>query len=209
MFVFDKKRGKAMRARNTDVESKILEFVNAYIEKNSICPSYREISVGVGLSSTASIHNHVKRLEQEGKIDINGRRGVSTRRHRMSIQQVPVVGQVACGTPILAEENIEEYVPILKGELGTGEFFALRARGDSMIKAGIEDGELVFVRRQDTAEEGDIVVALIDDAATLKRFYKDKRRHKIILRPENDAYDDMEFDDIVIQGKAVKVLKNL
>ena len=78
-----------------------------------------------------------------------------------------------------------------------------------MIKAGIEDGELVFVRRQDTAEEGDIVVALIDDAATLKRFYKDKRRHKIILRPENDAYDDMEFDDIVIQGKAVKVLKNL
>lgn len=198
-----------MRARNTDVESKILEFVNAYIEKNSICPSYREISAGVGLSSTASIHNHVKRLEQEGKLDINGRRGVSTKRHRMSIQQVPVVGQIACGTPILAEENIEEYVPILKGELGTGDFFALRAHGDSMIKAGIDDGELVFVRRQDTAEEGDIVVALIDDAATLKRFYKDKRRHKIILRPENDAYDDMEFDDIVIQGKAVKVLKNL
>lgn len=198
-----------MRARNTDVESKILEFVNAYIEKNSICPSYREISAGVGLSSTASIHNHVKRLEQEGKLDINGRRGVSTQRHRMSVMQVPVVGQIACGAPLLAEENIEEYVPILKSELGTGEFFALRAHGDSMVNAGIEDGELVFVRRQDTAEEGDIVVALIDDEATLKRFYRDTRRHKIILRPENEAYADMEFDSVVIQGKAVKVLKNL
>lgn len=198
-----------MRPRNTDVEARILEFVNSYIEKNSICPSFREIAAGVGLSSTATIHNHIKRLEGEGKLDINGRRGVSTRRHRMSIQQVPVVGQIACGTPILAEENIEEYVPVLKGELGAGEFFALRAHGDSMVKAGIEDGELVFVRRQDTAEEGDIVVALIDDTATLKRFYKDTKRHKIILHPENDAYDDMEFDDIVIQGKAVKVLKDL
>lgn len=198
-----------MRARNTEVESKILEYVNVYIEKNSIYPSYREIAAGVGLSSTASIHRHIKRLEECGKLDVNGRRGVSTKRHKMSIQQVPVVGQIACGTPILAEENIEEYIPILKGELGTGEFFALRAHGDSMIKAGIDDGELVFVRRQDTAEEGDIVVALIDDTATLKRFYKDTKRHKIILRPENDAYDDMEFDDIVIQGKAVKVLKDL
>lgn len=164
---------------------------------------------GVGLSSTATIHNHIKRLESEGKLDINGRRGVSTQRHRMSVMQVPVVGQIACGAPLLAEENIEEYVPILKSELGTGEFFALRAHGDSMVNAGIEDGELVFVRRQDTAEEGDIVVALIDDEATLKRFYRDTRRHKIVLHPENEAYADMEFDSVVIQGKAVKVLKNL
>lgn len=198
-----------MRARNTGVEEKILAFVNAYIEQNCICPSYREIARGVGLSSTATIHNHIKRLESEGKLDINGRRGVSTQRHRMSVIQVPVVGQIACGAPLLAEENIEEYAPILKSELGTGEFFALRAHGDSMVNAGIEDGELVFVRRQDTAEEGDIVVALIDDEATLKRFYRDTRRHKIILRPENEAYADMEFDSVVIQGKAVKVLKNL
>lgn len=198
-----------MRAKTIEMDNSIFEFINKYIEQNNYYPSYREIAAGVGLSSTASIYNHIKRMERAGRLDVNGRRGVSTIKQRAAIKQVPVIGQIACGTPILAEENIEEYVPILQGELGTGEYFALRAHGDSMVNAGINDGELVFVRRQDTAEDGDIVVALIDDEATLKRFYLDKERHKIILHPENERYSDMVFDNVIIQGKAIKVLKSL
>lgn len=198
-----------MRGRRAEVENLIYEYVNAYIEKNKVYPSYREIASGTGFSSVAGVFPHIKRMEESGKLEVNGRRGVSTQRQRTGVTHIPVVGKVACGTPILAEENIEEYVPVLQSELGSGEFFALRASGDSMINAGIEDGELVFVRKQDTAEEGDIVVALIDDTATLKRYYRDTKRHKIILHPENESYDDMEFDNVVVQGKAVKVLKNL
>ena len=198
-----------MRLSRDELEERICLFVNSYVEQNRVYPSYREIAIGIGYSTGSSIFRHIKRMEGEGKLDVNGRRGVSTRAQRTSVARVPLVGSVACGLPILAEQNIEEYIPILQSELGNGEFFALRAHGDSMVNAGIEDGELVFVRKQDTAEDGDIVVALIDDEATLKYYFRDYKKHKIILRPANVAYNDMIFDEIVIQGKAVKVLKNL
>ena len=122
---------------------------------------------------------------------------------------MPIVGEVACGTPILAEENIECFVTFSRELLGSGKFFILRAKGESMINAGIEDGDLVIVRQQDTAEEGQIVVALIENEATLKRYYTDKKQNKIRLHPENDEMKDMFFDMISIQGVAVKILKDI
>lgn len=198
-----------MRLGRAETEARIYEYINSYISQNGVYPTFREIASGVGFSSVSSVFPYIKRMEESGKLDVNGHKGVSTKLQRGAIDRVPLVGSIACGTPIFAEENVEEYIPILRGELGAGEFFALRAKGDSMINAGIEDGELVFVRKQNTAEEGDIVVALIDDEATLKYYYKDRNRRKIILRPANDSYSDMLFDNVVIQGKAIKVLKNL
>jgi repressor LexA len=123
---------------------------------------------------------------------------------------IPLVGNVAAGAPILAEQNIESYLTISGDFLGTGTYFVLKAKGPSMIKVGIENGDYVVIRQQPSAEEGQIVVAMTEDGeCTLKRYYKDKRRKKIRLHPENDEMKDMFFDNIEIQGIAVKVIKNL
>ena len=129
------------------------------------------------------------------------------------VERIPLIGMVACGTPKSAQEELQTYIPVDKRLLGNGEFFALKANGESMIEAGISDGDIVFVRYQPTAEDGQVVVAIIDDAedggvtATLKRFYKDK--HKIRLHPENREMEDIIVDDAKIVGVAVKVLKNI
>ena len=125
------------------------------------------------------------------------------------ISHVPVVGTIACGAPILAEENIETYLTISSSLLPSGNYFCLRAKGDSMIKAGIYDGDFVIIRQQNQANEGDIVVALIDNEATLKRFFLDKGKKQVRLHPENDSMEDMFFDNIEIQGVAKKVIKDL
>ena len=122
---------------------------------------------------------------------------------------VPVLGEIACGIPKFAEENIEEYVRLPVALFGHGSFFILRAYGDSMIEAGIEDGDLVLIRQQNTAEEGQIVVALIDDEATLKRFYPEPEKRRIRLHPENAHMNDIFVEKCEIQGVAVKVLKDL
>ncbi|MCD8373168.1 MAG: transcriptional repressor LexA, partial [Clostridia bacterium] len=191
-----------MLGPRADIEKSIYDFVNSYIDENKVNPTFREISSAVGFKSISGISRHIKRMEADGRLIVNGKRGVCTDRQQIDTVNVPVIESIACGTPILAEENVEDYIPVLKGELGKGEFFALRAHGDSMIGAGINDGELVFVRKQETAEIGDIVVALIDDEATLKRYYRDEVNHKIILKPENDKYKDMMYDNVIIQGKA-------
>ena len=118
---------------------------------------------------------------------------------------VPILGEVACGIPKFAEESIEEYVRLPVALFGRGSFFILRAYGDSMIEAGIDDGDLVLIRQQDAAEEGQIVVALIDDEATLKRFYPEPENHRIRLHPENPHMADIFVDRCEIQGVAVKV----
>lgn len=198
-----------MYPRNREMEMAIFDYVNDYIEKNNSNPSYRVIAAAVGIRSSGTISRYVKRMEAEGLLYLNGRCGVSTKRQRMDLVSVPIVGSIACGLPNFAEEQIAEYVPILRNFLGSGEFFALYASGDSMTGAGIDDGDLVFVRKTNTAYDGDIVVALIEDSATLKRYYNDTERRCIVLHPENPKYKDMEFEDIVIQGVAVNVLKSL
>ena len=126
---------------------------------------------------------------------------------------VPILGTIACGLPLLAEENIEEYVPLPEALVGKGTFFILRASGSSMINAGINDGDLVIIRQQDDASAGQIVVALVDDeSATLKRYYP-RRNNRVELVPENDSFDvqtvDVSAHSLSIQGVAVKVIKNL
>ena len=126
------------------------------------------------------------------------------------LRQLPVVGDVACGTPILAEQNIESYFTMSGNILGSGDFFILRAKGDSMINVDIHDGDYVVIRQQDTAEDGQVVAALVNDGeCTLKRFYRDTKTKTYRLHPENDNMEDMIFDKVNIQGVAVMILRNL
>ena len=126
------------------------------------------------------------------------------------INIIPIVGEIACGSPILAEENIESYLTISGSFLGDGEYFALIAYGDSMINAGIDDGDYVVIRKQSFANEGQIVVAMVNGGdCTLKRYYLEREKKRIRLHPENDDMADMYFSNIAIQGVAVKVIKNI
>ena len=122
---------------------------------------------------------------------------------------VPVVGTIACGEPMLAEEHIERYIPVPIDSFGRGEYYFLKAKGDSMVDMGIFEGDMVLVRQQNTAAPGEVVVALIGDEATLKRFYPDPDRNRIRLHPENREMNDIFVDDCEIQGIAVKVIKDI
>ena len=127
-----------------------------------------------------------------------------------NVNELAIVGRIACGTPILAEENIESYLTISGDFLGAGEFFALRAKGNSMINAGIDDGDIVIIKKQSAADEGQIVVAMVEDGdCTLKRYFIDRRKKKIRLHPENDNMEDMFYDKVEIQGIAVKIIKDI
>jgi repressor LexA len=152
-------------------------------------------------------------MREHGMIDYAGARNIITKKKRISTTasiSVPLLGAVSCGIPKFAEGNIEEYVQLPVSLFGKGEFFLLRANGDSMIEAGIDHGDLVLVRCQNHAKSGQIVVALIgDDEATLKRFYPEPGKGIIRLHPENSKLDDIIVEDCVIQGVAVHVLKDL
>ena len=174
--------------------------------------SVREIADALQIS-VGCVAKYIAEMENR-KLLINngGSRGIMTvkmAKTNSSVCNLPVVGSIACGSPLLAEENIECYLPISNEFLGNGEFFILKANGESMIDAGICDGDYVIIRKQEDAEEGQIIVALIDDEATLKRYYLDKAKKKVRLHPENKKMEDMYFDSIVIQGVAVKVIKDI
>jgi len=151
-------------------------------------------------------------MTEKGMVENNGGwYGIRTKKISKILGElcrVPIVGEIACGTPMLAEENIESYLTISSSFLGQGTYFALKAHGNSMINANIKDGDFVIVRKQNTAEEGEIIVALIDDSATLKRFFKDEKKRKIRLHPENDEMQDMYFDKVEIQGVVKKIVKD-
>ncbi len=201
-----------MRSKNENTLKAILEYINEWYYANNDYPTLDQIAVGVQ-TSKATAYRYIEELIERGEIEKNSRFGnLVTKNIAKSLQKadcIPIVGEIACGSPILAEENIESYVTFSRELLGGGKFFILRAKGDSMINAGINDGDLVIVRQQETADEGQIVVALINDEATLKRYFRDKRRRKIRLHPENDEMEDMYFSSVSIQGVAVKILKDL
>ena len=158
-------------ARTTDKRERILEYITQFTRENGYSPSVREICEGVGLASTATVHYHLNALRQEGSINMDGKKNRTiSLPDRLPIGKIPVVGVVTAGVPILAVENIEGYLPWD----GDESCFALRVRGDSMINAGILSGDKVVVRPQKTAENGQIVVALLDDSATVKRFHREK-----------------------------------
>lgn len=201
-----------MRSKNENTLKAILEYINEWYYANNDYPTLDQIAVGVQ-TSKATAYRYIEELIERGEIEKNSRFGnLVTKNIAKSLQKadcIPIVGEIACGSPILAEENIESYVTFSRELLGGGKFFILRAKGDSMINAGINNGDLVIVRQQETADEGQIVVALINDEATLKRYFRDKRRRKIRLHPENDEMEDMYFSSVSIQGVAVKILKDL
>ena len=145
----------------------------------------------------------------DGIIEYSGYRTMTSTKTKMQAVRVPVLGTIACGIPKYAEENIEEYVRLPVALFGQGNFFILRAYGDSMVEAGIDDGDLVLIRQQNYADEGQIVVALIEDDATLKRFYPEPENRRIRLHPENSHMEDIYVPMCEIQGVAVKVLKDL
>lgn len=201
-----------MRSKSPERMQDIIAYIEETYAKCGAIPTMQNIADNLGMSKSG-VSKYVAEMRERGMLEQSGSfRNVKTaamRKHGGEIEYIPIVGSIACGTPMFAEENIETYIPFPKEVLGIGEYFVLRAYGDSMIGAGIEDGDLVIVRKQETAEEGQIVVALIESEATLKRLYYDEKRHKIRLRPENDAMEDMLFDEVAIQGVAVKVLKDL
>ncbi len=197
-----------MRSKNKALMSEIEQFVSAYTDGYGISPTMQEVADGVGVSK-ATVHRYISQLCENGILEVSGRRSMTATRTKIEAVRVPILGEVACGIPKFAEENIEEYVRLPVALFGRGNFFILRAYGDSMVEAGIDDGDLVLIRQQDTAEEGQIVVALIDDEATLKRFYPEPENHRIRLHPENSHMKDIYVDRCEIQGIAVKVLKEL
>ena len=190
------------------------EFIDNYTETYERSPSRREIAAGTGMSN-ANVSRYLSYMKQEGMIDYDGTRNIVTRKQEKAnadTVMLPVLGSIACGMPIFAEENVEQYIRLPSSWLGRGEHFLLRTEGDSMIGIGISDGDLVIVRKQDHAEEGQVIVALIDnESATLKRYYRDDEKRMIRLHPENESMDDIYIEEtkLRIQGVAIKLLKDI
>lgn len=193
-------------------QQEILDYIKEEILKRGYPPAVREICEAVNLKSTSSVHSHLETLEKNGYIrrDPTKPRAIeicddSFQMVRTEMVSIPVVGRVAAGEPILAEENIESYFPIPADVVPRGESFILKVKGDSMINAGIFSGDQIFVNACNTANNGDTVVALIDDSATVKTFYKEKEH--IRLQPENDSMDPIIVDDCQILGKVFGVFR--
>lgn len=197
-----------MRSKDKTLMAAIEKFVSDYTDSTGISPTMQEVADGVG-SSKATVQRYIAQLCDDGILDYSGYRSMTSTKTKAAAIRVPVLGTIACGIPKFAEENIEEYVRLPVALFGKGNFFILRAYGDSMIEAGIDNGDLVLIRQQNYADEGQIVVALMEDEATLKRFYPEPKKHRIRLHPENSRMDDIYVDNCEIQGVAVKVLKDL
>ena len=201
-----------MRTKSKELMQRIIEFIEKSYSISGRSPTITEIANSLQVSIGCVAKYLTEMEDRKMLINNGGSRGIITLKMakiKNSTSNLPVVGSIACGSPLLAEENIECYLPIPNEFLGNGEFFILRANGESMIDAGICDGDYVIIRKQEDAEEGQIIVALIDDEATLKRYYLDKAKKKVRLHPENREMKDMYFNSIVIQGVAVKVIKDI
>ena len=196
----------------TDQQNETLEYIKEMILKKGYPPAVREICEAVHLKSTSSVHSHLESLEKNGYI----RRDPTKPRTieildddfaltRREVVNVPVIGTVAAGTPILAEQNIEDYLPIPAEMLPNKEVFMLKVKGNSMIEAGIYSGDKVIVAKQPDAENGDKVVALVDDSATVKTFYKENGHFR--LQPENSTMDPIILDHVEILGKVIGLFR--
>jgi repressor LexA len=198
----------------TKRQQEIFDFIRKHSAKHGYPPTVRDIGKAIGLTSSSTVHAHLANLEKVGLLrrDPTKPRAiellVNKAKSAVGSGGLPVVGQVAAGQPVLAEENIEEYVeipPLAGGDQGE---YVLTVSGDSMIKAGIHDGDHVVVAMQDTATDGDIVVALVGDSeATVKRFFKEKDH--VRLQPENDELDPIRSNEVTVLGKVVGVLRRV
>ncbi|MDE6209144.1 MAG: transcriptional repressor LexA [Lachnospiraceae bacterium] len=195
-------------------QKEILEYIKSEILSKGYPPSVREICEAVRLKSTSSVHAHLETLEKNGYIrrDPTKPRTIeiiddSFNLTRREMVNIPMIGQVAAGSPILAVENIENYFPMPAELLPNSETFMLKVKGESMINVGIYSGDWIVVQQQNTAKNGDIVVALIEDSATVKTFYKEDGH--IRLQPENDSMDPIIVNDVSILGKVIALYRNM
>ena len=198
-------------AENKDKQSEIYEFLKTYTESKGYPPSVREICEAVSLKSTSTVHGHLKRLEKKGLIKRDPSKPRALEIAELSVPKteminIPIVGKITAGLPILATENVEDTFSLpLNFIKHDKELFMLRVSGESMIKAGINDKDLAIIESCSDAANGEIVVALIDDSATIKRFYKEKDH--IRLQPENDSMDPIIVDNCSILGKLVGIYR--
>lgn len=193
-------------AELTSMQQRIYEYIASCIREQGYPPSVREIGEAVGLKSPSTVHFHLKHLEEAGVIEKGAGKGraITLTAPTVPEDKVPILGNVAAGSPILAEECIEDYLTFDTGGRGD-EYFALRVRGESMLNAGILPDDLVVVRRQQTCSNGEIVVAMIEDEATVKRF--SKQNGHIWLLPENEAYSPIDGTYAQILGKVAAVVR--
>ena len=194
------------KGRITAKQQEILGYIKSEIINKGYPPAVREICEAVHLKSTSSVHSHLETLEKNGFIRrdptiIDDDFNLS----RREIVSVPVIGSVAAGEPVFADQNIESYMPVLPEDMPDGPAFMLRVKGESMVNAGIFDGDRVLVKKQESAENGEIIVALVEDAATVKTFYKENGHFR--LQPENDTMEPIILDDVVVLGKVTGLFR--
>lgn len=215
------------RDRLSKRQTAIYEYICTYTKERGYPPSVREIGAAVGLASPSTVHMHLKVLQERGLIkrdskkprtievvpdkalaESQGVRLASPDQDASSnVMRLPLIGRVAAGTPILAEQNVEETLALPTSIVGDASSFILRVRGDSMIKAGIFDGDYIVVKEQNDAHDGEIVVALIDDSATVKTFYRE--RDRVRLQPENDSMQPIYATNPVILGRVTALIRSM
>lgn len=194
------KKEEGMKALKEEKLTDLNHYIKTYQIKHGQSPSYRNIMTHLKFSSLSVVNRYVDALKERGMIEKsqNGKIDTLSEFDSRNVTIAPVVGVVTCGQPILAEENVEGVYALPSEIFGNGELFILHAEGDSMIDAGINSGDMLVVKKTNSAENGEIVVALLEDSATVKRFYK-KKNH-IVLHPENEKYDDIVVNDVRILG---------
>ncbi len=198
-------------------QKEILRFIMKEVRHRGYPPSVREIGKAVGLSSSSTVHAHLNNLEKKGylkrghalprAIEILQTEETVTLPEYKKMQNVPLVGQIAAGEPLLAEENIDDYMPLPSDLVGDKSTFMLRVKGDSMIEAGILSNDYVVVQKQDVVDNGDIAAVMIEDEATVKRFFKE--RGQVRLQPANPTLKPIITKEVVVLGKVVAVLRRL
>lgn len=199
-----------MRCKSVERMNDIRAYVEKFYFEHRRVPSTSEIAKALG-TVKSTVYRYLVEMNDKGLLAYDGKEILTDRMQKLNndTMSVAVLGSISCGIPQLEEEYIEEYVTLSVSMFGKGEFFILRANGDSMVEAGINDGDLVVVRRQNEAKEGQIVVALVENENTLKRFFVDKERGCIRLHPENRRMKDIYVKNCSIQGVAVNVIKTL
>lgn len=197
------------RRPHGDTQQRILDYIEKYVDVNGYAPSVREIGQAVDLRSTSTVHGHLSRLEKKGLLRREAMKPRTIDLHRDDkpvARKLPVLGKVAAGSPILAEETAGEFMALPESLVGRGDHFVLEIRGDSMITAGIMNGDYVIVKKQETANNGEIVIAMMDGDATCKRFFREENHFR--LQPENPTMAPIIVDDVTILGKVTAVFRS-
>lgn len=199
-----------MRSKNPELMDKILKYAEEYYLDYGSSPTTATVAKALDIGKS-TVYRYLVAMNEKGVIEYDGGdiQTSVTRKVNKDTSQTAIVGSIPCGTPEYEEEHIEGYVSLPTAIFGKGEFYILRASGESMIDAGIDDGDLVVIRKKQKANNGDIVVALVDNQNTLKRFYRDEENKRIILHPENKKFRDIYTEECTIQGVACHIIKEI